>query len=148
MQTSRVARAWHAATLTFVGVVATANVIHIAGKLTPPPTVEAPDVRLDYVTRCERRFAAFRQNARIRGLSGTIGYVENWHDGESSSHEIEADYFIAQFALLPLILDHNLGGHEWALANFRTSTPPDLPVGWRIVENFGQGVLLLGRSAP
>jgi hypothetical protein len=131
------------ATLVGAAVVAALNVVDLTSRVPPPPVGDVPHGMLDYVTRSERRFAAFREHARARALSGTIGYLESPPD--PSHRDAEADYFIAQFVLLPLVLDLDLSRSQWALGNFRSPVPA-LPAGWRMAQDLGQGVLLLEKS--
>ena len=142
-------RLWRAVSLLAVVAVAALNVIHVVRKVSPPPTADAPDWMVDYVTRCERRFAKFREHARARGVTGAIGYVESLRGSDAALREVEPDYFVAQFVVLPLLLEpQNTARHRWALGNFLTPPPHALPAGWRVVEDFGDGVLLLGTTAP
>jgi hypothetical protein len=141
-------RWWRGATLVSLVVVAALNLVHV-GTTTPlPPTSDAPAAMIDYVTRCERRFGKFRQAAQARGISGTIGYVEDLSGSDPEWPDFEPDYFIAQYVALPLVLDADLARTEWALGNFRGNSPPRIPAGWRTVEDFGRGVLLLRKSGP
>jgi hypothetical protein len=136
-------RAWRAATLLCVVAVATVNLFHLGATIPAPPTTSAPAPMVDYVSRSERRFAAFRQAAQERGISGTIGYVQDLSGSDPDWPDFEPDYFVAQFVLLPLVLDSNLERNEWALGNFRPSSPPTIPAAWRVVQDCGGGVVLL-----
>ena len=103
---------------------------------------------VDQVTRADRRFAALREQARVHGITGTVGYLEDAAPA-ASIRDADVDYFFAQFALLPLVLDANLSGAQWAVGNFRAPLLPNsIPATWRVVEDFGSGVLLLRRSEP
>lgn len=141
--------AWRVGALMIVVVVAVVNVTHLA-QTVPPPPVESPAAVIDPATRAERRLAALRESMRARGLKGTVGYVGDLPG--SRLHEdprgVE-DYYLTQFALVPLVLDTNPEPHEWAVANLRTTgAPTRVPGGWRIAEDFGNGVLLLRKEAP
>jgi hypothetical protein len=98
------------------------------------------------VTRTERRFAELREHVRARGITGTIGYVEDAPTAVSV-RDADVDYFIAQFALLPLVLDSTMSQSPWAIGNFRGPSPTPIPPGWHIVRDFGHGILLLGKSS-
>lgn len=139
-------RIWPVASLTAVVAVSISNLVHVARKVLPPPTRHAPHVMLDHVTRTERRFSALRDHARSRGLTGTIGYMEDTPI-DALARDADVDYFIAQFSVLPLVLDSTLSHSPWTIGNFRSSSPPAIPTGWHVAQDFGQGVLLLEKSA-
>ena len=133
--------AWRVGALMAVAAVALANVIHTVQKV-PPAAIDAPGVWGDPVVWHDLRLAAFRQGAQARGLRGTIGYF-----GEPA--RFDDDFFYAQFALVPLVLDVEPERHLWAVANLRTSSPQTrLPAGWSVVEDFGGGVFLVRKSTP
>ena len=140
-------RIWPVAAITAVVVVAASNIVHLARNVPPPPTRYAPHAMIDHVTRSERRFAALREDARSRGLSGTIGYIED-APTDTALRDADVDYFIAQFSLLPLVLDSTLSRSPWAVGNFRGSSRPAIPPGWHIARDFGEGILLLRKSTP
>jgi hypothetical protein len=140
--------AWRVGAMMVVVVMAVVNVVHIAQTVPPPPR-ESPGAAIDPVTRHERRLAALSANVGARGLKGTIGYI-----GDLSGSRLAGDargvedYYLTQFALVPLVLDSNPEPHEWAVANLRTTIPQTrVPGSWRIVEDFGEGVLLLRKAA-
>jgi hypothetical protein len=131
--------AWRIGALSAVAAVAVANVFHTARNVAPPP-IDPPAALQDPITQRETRLARFRANAQARGLRGTIGYVGDPAGGSD-------EYFHAQFALVPLVVDFDPAPHEWAVADLRP--PPDaprVPAGWRVVEDCGEGVLLLRKS--
>lgn len=119
--------------------VAVANVIHTARKV-PSPPLEVEASSYDPLSWHEQRFRRFRAGAAAHGVRGTIGYI-----GDHPA--TDDDYFYSQFALAPLVLDSDPAPHRWAVANLRTTNPEArIPAGWMIVQDFGDGVLLLGRS--
>lgn len=123
-----------------VAAVAAANVIHLAQSV-PPAPVAVPASAFDPLSWHEERFAGFRKRAADHGVSGVIGYFGDTSDADD-------DYYYAQFALVPLVLDMDPQRHRWAVANLRTTSPATrLPANWRIVEDLGGGVLLLERLA-
>lgn len=129
------------AALLAVTAVAVANVIHTVRK-TPPAALGVSAAAFDPLSWHEQRFQRFRAAAAARGLRGTIGYI-----GDRPA--ADDDYFYAQFALVPLLLDFDPAPYEWAIANLRTTSPGSrVPAGWRIVQDLGDGVLLLRKSAP
>lgn len=133
--------AWPFAALAAVAAVAAANVIHVVRKI-PPATRDVSPATFDPLSWHEQRFARFRAAAKARGLRGTIGYV-----GDHAA--ADDDFFYAQFALVPLLLDFDPTPYEWAVANLRTSPPGSrVPAGWNVSEDLGDGVLLLRKSAP
>jgi hypothetical protein len=89
---------WNQGGLLAVAALAVVNVVSTAQKVRPPP-IEAPSDQVDAVVRYERRLAALRDAALARGLKGTVGYFGSLPGGD--------DYFHAQFALAPLVLDVN-----------------------------------------
>lgn len=129
------------AALLIVAAVSMINVITTAQRVSPPP-IDPPASMLDPIVRHEHRFASLRAYVKERGIQGTIGYVGDLPGADD-------DYFYAQFVLLPLILDVNPEPYEWAVAYLPTTSPESrLPAGWRIAENFGDGVFLLRKTAP
>ena len=118
---------WRALTLLCVAIVAAVNLYRLAATVLPPVTAEAPAAMLDYVTRSELRFGRFRHAAQARGLSGTIGYIEDLRGNDPEWPDFEPDYFVAQFVVLPLVLDADLERTLWALGHtIENSTDPDL----------------------
>lgn len=141
---------WRVSALIVVFVVAALNVVHLA-RTVPPPVSEGPITTLsDPVTRHEQRLEALQKNIRRRGLTGKIGYVGDLPGprlGEDP-RGVE-DFYLTQFALVPLLLDADSETCEWAVANLRTANPlVRVPAEWHIAEDFGTGVLLLRRSTP
>ena len=98
--------------------------------------VEAPNpVRLhpdDIATRSDQRFAALKAALPQQGI---VGYI-----GDSNS---PANYYLAQYALAPLVLDNSLN-HPLIVGNFSTSPPPQNPPSahLQLLKDFGNGVLL------
>lgn len=141
--------AWRAGTLGLVAVVAVANVVSTAQK-TPPPPVGSPAGPNDPVMRQERRFAELRAGIRDRGLGGAAGYL-----GDLPASRLLADargvegYYLAQFALAPLVLDLDAERHEWIVVNLQDPAgSPKVPSGWRVEQDYGRGVRLLRKAPP
>ncbi len=84
--------------------------------------------------RSDLRFASLKAQLPSRG---TVGYI-----GESS--DSVADYYLAQYALAPLVLDHSTN-HPLVVGNFPVSTPGFPEGDLQLVQDFGDGVLLLQR---
>lgn len=85
--------------------------------------------------RSDVRFAAPRIELPPRGV---IGYI-----GESG--DPTADYYLAQYALAPLVVDRSLN-HALVIGNFPSAPPPVQVEGLRLVKDFGNGVLLFARK--
>ncbi|HKI26855.1 MAG TPA: hypothetical protein VKA07_11060 [Candidatus Sulfotelmatobacter sp.] len=86
----------------------------------------------------DRRFAALRAELPQRGV---VGYV-----GESGSLAV-ADYYLAQYALTPLVVEHS-ANHRMVVGNFPSAAGEvpgqDLQLAQelQLVKDFGNGVLL------
>jgi hypothetical protein len=79
----------------------------------------------------DRRFAALRA---ALPQQGTIGYIGNFNE--------PAGYYLAQYALAPLVVDHS-SNHALVVGNFSWSQPQDMaPDHLRLLRDFGNGVLL------
>ncbi len=101
----------------------------------------------DPVVAQEQRFAPLRAELLKRGIAGTAGYFTDVpRDRVFAEFRTVAEYYQMQFALSPLVLDLNTEHHPWAVANYRATTV--IPPGFQVVQDFGQGVLLLQQSAP
>jgi hypothetical protein len=140
---------WCAATLGLVALVAVANVVTTVQK-NPPPARESPSGPADPVMRQERRFAALRAEIRSRGLGGLIGYRGDLPAAQAAADAAEVEaYYRAQFALAPAVLDPEAERHEWIVVNLTRPAPGwQAPAGWRLEEDFGDGVRLLRKAAP
>lgn len=136
-------------TLLVVVATALANVLHVAHK-TPPPPAESAIARGDPVVQQERRLAGLRASLRARGLMGAIGYLGDKPGPQLVDDPPGAqDYYLAQFALVPLVLDLDIERHTWAVASLHSATlEARMPAGWRMEEDFGAGVFLLRKVRP
>jgi hypothetical protein len=96
----------------------------------PSPTHRHTD---DTVKRSEQRFAALKAALPQQGVLGYIG----------SSSRLD-DYYLAQYALAPLVIENSLN-HRLVVGNFATSpvTPRD---DLQLVKDFGNRVLLFARQ--
>lgn len=57
------------------------------------------------------------------------------------------DYYTAQFALAPTVLDLELGDHTYVVGDFAASrTAREDPPGFEVARDFGDGVVLFRRS--
>lgn len=86
----------------------------------------------DVSRRSDQRFAALKARLPDHGI---VGYL-----GESGDSAIP-DYYLTQYALAPLIVDHS-PDRVIVVGNF-PSQPAHIPSNLRIVQDFGDGVLLL-----
>jgi hypothetical protein len=147
---SRLIRIWRICALGAVVWVAGLNVAHVATNVAPP-RIEFPGAAAaDPVVRQEKRFKVLREKAHLAGVSGTLGYFDNFpanlpHDDPA----VVREYYLAQFALVPWVLDRDATLATWAITNFTNSTMSKaLPPEWRIEADCGDGVLLLRKAKP
>ena len=115
-----------------------ARLIHDAWRLLSSSFGKANEVS----ARSDERFANIRKALPSRGV---IGYI-NSHD--RNVVDATADYYLAQYALAPLVLDRN-SSHDFVIGNFpdTDSSPATLPQGLHLVRDFGDGVLLLAADS-
>jgi hypothetical protein len=99
---------------------------------TPSPRRRETDV---VTQRSDLRFAALRAALPQRGVVGYIG----------QSHNSTADYYLAQYALAPLVVDRS-ANHSLVIGNFPSSPPPLQTEGLRLLRDFGNGVLLFAHE--
>ncbi|MDI1336390.1 MAG: hypothetical protein PSU94_09440 [Lacunisphaera sp.] len=134
---------WRILTLLLVVAVAGINLWRTAGD--GLRTLRHPVA--DPVMAQEQRFAALRRTLLERGISGTAGYFADVpKEKVFAGFATVSEYYQMQYALAPLVLDLNTEHHPWAVANFRTAAA--MPPGFKVVQDFGQGVFLLQQAAP
>ena len=98
-----------------------------------PRPASVRNSREDVAKRSDQRFSAVK--AALPGY-GVVGYI-----GEPGTPAL-ADYYLAQYALAPLVLDRS-PNHALVLGNFPDESAPATPSGdLRLVQDFGDGVLL------
>jgi hypothetical protein len=85
----------------------------------------------DIAARSDQPFAAVRTQLPNRGIIGYIG-----ESGNSGT----ADYYLAQYALAPLVLDRS-PNHSLVIGSFPTSSP-QFPENLHVIRDFGNGVML------
>lgn len=90
----------------------------------------------DPATGADQRFAALKAALPPQGV---VGYV-----GESGSPAV-ADYYLAQYALTPLVVDHS-SNHPLVVGNFPLSSPIPPSGNLQLVKDFGNGVLLFANK--
>lgn len=120
-----------------------------AVRRTPPPSVPTTQPT-NNVMRQEARFAPLRQALQRHAVRGTLGYLTDLSpDQLAADPKGMEDYFLTQFALVPWVLDARKADGLWAVANLHTTRPEArIPAGFRVAEDFGDGVFLLRRGPP
>jgi hypothetical protein len=94
-------------------------------------------LQTDHVAqRSDQRFAAIKLQLPERGVIGYIG--ANDMDGT-------ADYYLAQYALAPRVIDRS-PDHPLVIGNLPEDSPKILPPGLALINDFGNGVLLLSNK--
>jgi hypothetical protein len=87
--------------------------------------------------RSDQRFAPLKTALPARGV---VGYI-----GEPGTPAI-ADYYLAQYALAPLVIDHSTN-HALVVGNFSPqSSLGALPPGLHLIRDFGDGVFLFSNN--
>ena len=113
----------------FSCLLSTARIIRQA----PVPTrLEADPV----ARRSDERFAEITASLPARGTIGYIGV-----DGLEGT----ADYYLAQYALAPRVIDRS-PNHRVVIGNFPQTSAKNFPPGLTIVKDFGNGVLLFSNK--
>ena len=104
----------------------------VVGTPTPGSIKNSPDT---VTQRSDQRFAALRAALPERGV---VGYA-----GETGADAVvTADYYLAQYALAPLVVDRS-PNHALVVGNFPSGAPAQPPSDHlRLVKDFGGGVLL------
>ena len=87
-------------------------------------------------SRSDQRFAVLKTRLPAEGV---VGYV-----GESSD-SATPDYYLTQYALAPLIVD-NSTDHAIVIGNFPSSQASRIPRNLQLVDDLGNGVLLLANK--
>jgi hypothetical protein len=82
--------------------------------------------------RSDQRFSVLRAALPARGV---VGYV-----GDLGPPAL-GDYYLTQYALAPLVVDHSLN-HSLVIGNFPNESMPAQPSGLHLINDFGAGVLL------
>ncbi len=93
-------------------------------------------VGADGVSRSEARFRVLKASLPHRGV---VGYLSDRADVGA--------YYLAQYSLVPLIVDRSVD-HEWVVGNFfdaRRARAHVADANLVVVEDFGAGLLLLRR---
>jgi hypothetical protein len=91
----------------------------------------------DIARRSDQRFAMLKTALPARGV---VGYI-----GEPGIPAL-SDYYLAQYALAPVVIDHSTN-HALVVGNFSPqSTPGALPPGLHLINDFGGGVFLFSNN--
>jgi hypothetical protein len=102
--------------------------------------IDAPRSKIsagDIARRSDQRFSALRTALPQHGI---VGYI-----GEPGTPAL-ADYYLAQYALAPLVVDHS-SNHALVIGNFPASSAMKAPSeDLQLVKDFGGGVLLFARK--
>jgi len=89
----------------------------------------------DIAQRSDQRFASLKTQLPERDVIGYVG--ESGNAGTS-------DYYLAQYALAPLVIDHS-ANHHFVIGSFPDSSP-EFPGNLALVRDFGNGVLLFSNK--
>jgi hypothetical protein len=97
----------------------------------------------DLIDHYEHRMAGVRRSLQERKVPGKIGYCYflPWEKA------LLPDYFASQYALAPWVLDWHYTGYDWVVMNVRMRSHSSLPPRFTVVEDFGDGVILLRRES-
>ena len=95
----------------------------------PLSRVNSPD---DVTQRSDLRFAQLKAVLPEQGVVGYLG----------DSRESPADYYLAQYALAPLVVERSIN-RALVVGNFPSSPPSFAEHNLRLIRDFGNGVLLL-----
>jgi hypothetical protein len=142
-------KAWNlVAGLIIIGVCAM-NLVQLVRRVPPPSRTWSVADAPDPVMPQERRFVGVRAALMKHAVTSPLGYVTDLPPAELAADSAAMrEYLISQFVLAPWVIDAKSGDCAWVLANFRTtSAKPQPPDGFRIVEDFGGGVLLWRKVA-
>jgi len=82
--------------------------------------------------RSDKRFATVKSHLPTNGI---IGYI-----GETGDSALP-DYYLTQYALAPLVVDRS-AHHSVVIGNFPHTLPSEIPSDLKLVQDFGNGVLL------
>lgn len=139
--------AWYLSLL----IVAAVSALNISGSLersipSPSGLIKPP---LEAVAEVDERFAELRKDLSIIHPPDVIGYIGDPTVAASKTTSEVQEYYQAQFAMIPVVLDQNFEAYNWAVANLRKGKlDQQLLMDWEIHTRYENGVLLLKRKAP
>lgn len=142
-------RAWGGLCGAVIVVLAGINLLQTARR-TPAVPHFPSQVSADVAMRHEQRFGPLRAALVTHQLRGTLGYFADL-SGEAMRNDSVAmeEYFLTQFVLIPAVLEADAGACDWAVTNFhQPATSARVPTGFRVVQEFGDGVRLLRKEKP
>jgi hypothetical protein len=90
----------------------------------------------DISQRSDQRFAALQETLPNQGVFGYIG---------ESVNSALPDYYLAQYALAPRVIDRS-PDHPLVIGNFPSSAPTPPSSCLRLIQDFGNGVLLFANQ--
>jgi hypothetical protein len=142
-------KSWCTLCALIIAIVSAVNLVGTVRRV-PPPSPLATGATENIVMRHERRLAGVRRAFEARQIHGTIGYVTDLPPDQLAANPAAMEaYFVSQFALVPWVLDARIGECRWAVTNFHgDNAAARVPATFRVVEDFGDGVLLLEKGAP
>ena len=84
--------------------------------------------------RSDQRFAELK---KLLPRHGVVGYF-----GESGTPEAVGAYYLTQYALAPVVVEHSTN-HALVIGNFpASSATPPIPEDLKLLKDFGDGVFL------
>ena len=115
-----------------------------------PPAARFPDAEhANPAIRADERFRSVRDALTTHGVHGTVAYLTDAPpDQLAANPSAMEEYFLAQFALAPWVLDARAGSWRWAVANFHGAAAAErVAADYRVAEDCGNGVVLLEKIA-
>jgi hypothetical protein len=103
----------------------------------------------DEITAYESRFRLLRSALPARGVVGYVGHPEPTgatpRDSNAAALLHFRRYLLAQYSLAPVLLIKSTD-HDLIVGNFDPGSTPTAPPGFRLVRDFGDGVVLFRRA--
>ena len=103
----------------------------------------------DEISAYESRFRQLRSALPARGVVGYLGHPEPTgatpRDSNAAALLHFRRYLLAQYSLAPVLLIESTD-HELIVGNFYPESLPPAPPGFRLVRDFGDGVVLFRRG--
>jgi hypothetical protein len=98
----------------------------------------------DEISAYQRRMEALRPVLPARGM---VGYLGDPAPTGAGALQHFRRYLLAQYSLAPLLVLEDTEP-EFVVGNFYPGTTPTPPPGFRVVRDFGDGLILFQRSTP
>lgn len=112
-------------------------------------TAWTPSGSRDEISVYERRFEALKSMLPSRGVIGYLGYRptpgSTPEEANAAALQHFRRYLLAQYALAPLLLVEGTAP-DLVIGNFDGSAPVQPPPGFRLLRDFGSGVVLYRRA--